>query len=366
MAAGRRRWPHVAAVRHDLRRAVQKGVAMYEPQQSEHGPLAALQAARSVLVADGGMGTSLFAAGLATGDSPELWNVERPDAVAAVHRAFVDAGADIILTNTFGGTRSRLELHGLEGRVAQVNAAGVAVARRVADAADRPVVVAGSVGPTGSLFEPLGPLTIETGTELFREQMEALAAAGADVVWIETLSAVDELEAAVAAAQTTGLPIVSTMSFDTHGKTMMGVSPRDLAAWWQRAGVPAPAAIGANCGIGPADGILAAMEIHQAAPEIAVVVKANCGVPEIVDGRVWYPASSTAMSEYARLAVRAGIRIVGACCGSTPEHIRQIRDAVDTTAPGVAPDRSEVESALGAAAAPASPRSRSRRRSRSG
>ncbi len=301
---------------------------------------------RGVLVADGGMGTSLFGMGLSSGDCPELWNVEYPEKVADVHSGFIAAGSDIVLTNTFGGTRSRLELHGYEDRVAEFSAAGVEVARKAAASADRPVVVAGSVGPTGSLFEPLGPLTIAAGTEIFAEQTEALADAGADVIWIETLSAVDELAAAVVAARRTGLPIVTTMSFDTHGKTMMGVDPADLASWWLAA-ADDPVAIGANCGVGPADAVLAAAEIHQTHPEAVVIAKANCGVPEYIDGILWYPASGDDMTGYARLARDAGARIIGACCGSVPDHIRQIRAVVDSYEPGPIPDIATVEAELG-------------------
>ncbi len=322
--------------------------------------LAGLLAERGVLVADGGMGTSLFEMGLTSGDSPELWNVEHPDRVAAVHAGFVAAGADILLSNTFGGTASRLELHDLQHRVAELNAAGVRVTREVADAAGRPVVVAGSIGPTGALFEPLGPLTHDDGVALFAAQAAALAEGGADVLWIETLSATEELAAAVAGARTTGLPVVTTMSFDTNGRTMMGVAPAGLADWW-RAADTAPVAMGSNCGVGPADNVLAGAEIHAAAPEVAVVVKGNCGVPEFVDGKLWYPAATDDMTAYAELALEAGARIIGACCGSLPAHIAQIRSVVDRyESTGVAVDRGAVESRLGTVSRPAE-RSRERR-----
>jgi methionine synthase I (cobalamin-dependent) len=298
------------------------------------------------LVAAGGMGTSLFELGLQAGSTPELWNVEHPDLVAKVHSGFIEAGSDIVLTNTFGGTRARLDLDNLGHRVGELNRAGVEVARHAVESSGRDVVVAGSVGPTGQLFEPLGALTHEVGVELFSEQVAALAEAGADVIWIETLSATEELAAAVEAAATSGLPIVTTMSFDTHGKTMMGLPPSVLAEWWASRDL-SPAAIGANCGVGPADVVIAVDDLRVADPDVVIVAKANCGVPQMIDGTLWYPTSSENMGDYAAMALDAGARIVGACCGSVPEHISQIRGVVDTheASPGI--DRLEVARSLG-------------------
>ena len=304
------------------------------------------------LVADGGMGTSLFELGLQAGSTPELWNVAHPDLVAKVHSGFIEAGSDIILTNTFGGTRARLDLDGLGGRVAELNAAGVAIAREAARHAPREVIVAGSVGPTGQLFEPLGELTHERAVELFTEQVTALAAAGADVIWIETLSSTEELAAAVEGAETTGLPIVTTMSFDTHGKTMMGLAPAALAGWWSDHGAR-PTAMGANCGVGPADVVIAVKDLREADPESVVVAKANCGIPRMIDGTLWYPTSSDDMTSYAQLALDAGARIVGACCGSIPEHIAQIRAVVDSYEPRDGVDREEIRARLGGSVEPA-------------
>ncbi len=313
------------------------------------------------LVADGGMGTSLFAMGLTAGATPELWNVEHPDRVAAVHQGFVDVGSDVILTNTFGGTRTRLDLDSLGDRVAELNAAAVEVAREVTSGAGRPVAVAGSVGPTGALFAPLGDMTVDAATEIFAEQMDALVAAGCDALWIETLSSIEELTAAVTAARRHDLPIVTTMSFDTHGRTMMGVPPSDLAKWWRDSGVE-PLAIGANCGVGPSDVVLAAAEIATSDAEVVVVAKANCGIPEVIDGKLWYPTASDSMSDYAQLALDSGARIVGACCGSVPSHVREIREVVDSYEPGPRPDRAAVEAKLGTVTRPGETRERRRRR----
>jgi len=309
-------------------------------------PLADLLERKGRLVADGGMGTSLFELGLQAGSTPELWNVEFPERIAKVHQGFVDAGADIILTNTFGGTRARLDLDGLGDRVDELNRAGVGVALGVAATAAREVIVAGSVGPTGQLFEPMGELTPERAFAYFKEQVDALADAGAQVIWIETLSSTEELAAAVEAARTVDLPIVSTMSFDTHGSTMMGVPPSALANWWAGSDW-SPLAVGANCGVGPSDVVAAVAEIHQTDPDLVVVAKGNCGIPEVIDGTLWYPTSSDDMTAYAELALDAGARIIGACCGSVPAHIAQIRQVLDRYDPGVF-SFSDLETRLGA------------------
>ena len=320
---------------------------------------------RAVLVADGGMGTSLFALGLGNGECPELLNVENPTMVETAHRGFVDAGADIILTNTFGGTRRRLALHNLEDRVVELNRAAVDVTRAAISHAERPIAIAGSIGPTGDLIEPLGPLTVPEAVDVFTEQAEALAGAGVDVLWIETMSSMDELGAAYDATSPLGLPIVATMSFDTNGKTMMGVSPRELAEWSLEAGVTG---VGGNCGIGLGDVVLAVHEITTVAPGAVVVAKANAGIPAYTaDGGLTYPAQPLDMSAYAALAVRAGARIVGACCGSTPAHLTEIRRTIDDLE-GARPDVEEIVKRLGATTPPvisgSARRSRRRRRER--
>lgn len=327
--------------------------------------LQALIEERGRLVADGGMGTSLFELGLVAGSSPELWNVEHPDRIEKVHRGFVDAGADIILTNTFGGTRARLDLDRLGDRLDELNRAGVEVALGVTGESSREVLVAGSVGPTGQLFDPMGPLTHDSAMELFAEQIEVLDSAGAEIIWIETLSSTEELAAAAEAAATVDKPVVSTMSFDTHGKTMMGVPPSDLAKWWQSAD-GAPSAIGANCGIGPADVVLAVAEIHETDPSVPVIAKGNCGIPELVDGRLWYPTATDDMTAYTELAIDAGATIIGACCGSVPAHIAQIRSVVDSYGSRQAFSHQDVERRLGSTSQPQSGKTReSRRRRRS-
>jgi 5-methyltetrahydrofolate--homocysteine methyltransferase len=306
-----------------------------------------LLATRPYLVADGAMGTTLFSLGLEGGGCPELLNTEESDLVEKVHRSFIEAGADIVLTNTFGGNRLRLDLHHFGDRVAELNKAGVETARRAANLADGPVAVAGSVGPTGELFEPLGALSHQRGLEVFAEQCQALADAGADVIWIETISSYEELTAAVEAAAGTGLPIAATLSFDTAGHTMMGIHPREFGRWWL--GHPEVAAIGANCGIGPGDAVAAAHAIGEVAPDAVTVTKANCGIPLYrTEGGLTYPIGAEGMAGYVELALRSGARIVGACCGSTPDHIAAIREAVDEFGGGEPPRFDEIRDRLDA------------------
>lgn len=193
--------------------------------------LSRLLSERPWLLADGATGTSLFALGLGHGDAPELWNIDQPEKVKQHYKGFVDAGSDIILTNTFGGNARRLILHQAQDRVREINVAAARLAREVADASGREVVVAGSMGPTGDIFQPLGPLAYEDGVAAFAEQAKALAEGGVDVLWIETISSVDELKAAVEGAGHTDLPVCCTLSFDTNGRTMMGVTPDQLSRW---------------------------------------------------------------------------------------------------------------------------------------
>ncbi len=309
--------------------------------------LAKLLDKRPYLIADGATGTSLFDRGLEIGGSPESWNVDHPDRIADLHQSFIDAGADIILTNTFGGSRYRLKLHKTEDRVVELNQAAAHIARSVADRAGHDIVVAGDIGPTGELFEPLGALTMETGTEAFAEQARALAAGGADVLWIETMSSREEVEAAVAGAASAGLPVVCTMTFDTAGRTMMGITPEDAASFCHGL-LPSPAAFGANCGNGPAELIAALVGLARVAdPGDVLVAKGNCGVPEYVDGKICYSGTPEVMASYARMARDSGARIIGACCGSHATHLRAIVEALDGYEPNGVPDTARIESELG-------------------
>jgi 5-methyltetrahydrofolate--homocysteine methyltransferase len=305
------------------------------------------------LMADGATGTNLFAAGLMTGDSPETWNHLHPEKITALHQSFVDAGSDIILTNSFGGTRHRLKLHGDQDRVYEINKRAAEIARAVADKAmaatpGRIVVVAGSMGPTGELFVPLGALTEEAGIAAFEEQAVALRDGGVDVLWIETMSAKEEVAAAVKGAAKAGLPIVTTCSFDTNGRTMMGITPGDFAAFVHTL-QPKPVAYGANCGVGASDLTATILAMAKAAqPGDVIVAKGNCGIPFYDEGKIKYNGTPELMADYAHLVRDAGARIVGGCCGTSPEHLKSIRAALDSHVMGEAPQVETIVAKLGA------------------
>lgn len=311
------------------------------------GLLEDLLSTRDWLLADGATGTSLFALGLPHGEAPERWNLEEPEQVRAHHRAFVMAGSDIILTNTFGGTANRLKLHGLDGSVFAVNRAAAELLGEEIARAGRPIVNAGSVGPTGDLFQPLGPLSHEDGVAAFAAQIEGLKAGGADVAWIETMSSEEELLAALEAARAVGLPACCTMSFDTNGRTMMGVTPRRLVEIVHGLDVR-PVAFGGNCGTGASD-LLAGLLSLRGRTEAGdvLIAKANCGIPEYVDGAIRYNGTPELMASFATLARDLGTRIIGGCCGTTAEHVRIMREALEATEPAAAPDLEAIVTRVG-------------------
>jgi methionine synthase I (cobalamin-dependent) len=287
----------------------------------------ALLAEGGPILADGAMGTMLFAAGLQFGDPPEVWNVSQPDVIRRIQRGYLEAGSRIVMTNTFGGNRLRLRLHGLDGRVAELNRTAAILLRTEVDAAGGRALVAGDIGPTGEIMAPLGTLSEEEAVNVFAEQAAALIAGGVDLIWIETMSHLSEIKAAIQGVRqvSAGIPIIATMTFDTRGHTMMGVSPEAavsaLAAW----GVDA---IGGNCGNGP-DELLPVIErMHAAAPDVLLVAKSNAGMPELVDMRAVYRADPSTMAEAAIGFRQAGARIIGACCGSTPAHLEAMGAAL--------------------------------------
>ena len=311
-------------------------------------PFEKMLADKDVLLADGATGTTFFGMGLQSGDAPELWNVDYPERVAQHYRAFIDAGSDLILTNSFGGTRYRLKLHQAEARVAELNIAAASILREVAAACERDIIVAGSIGPTGEILAPLGDLQPEDAIAAFAEQALALEQGGADVLWIETMSSQEEVEYAVAGARQTSLPIVFTMSFDTNGRTMMGVGASDMMALHHRLGVHA---CGTNCGIGASEVVAAILNfqanVADGGDNPILIAKANCGIPEFIDGEIHYNGTPEIMARYATMARDAGARIVGGCCGTSPEHVAAMRHALDNCAPGPAPSIGDVERELG-------------------
>ena len=284
-------------------------------------------AAPGVILADGAMGTMLFEAGLQFGDSPERWNVDHPERIQAVHQAYLQAGSRILLTNTFGGNRWRLSLHKLEGRARELVEAGARNTRAAVEAAGGRALVAGDIGPSGSLLAPLGELDEDDAVAGFAEQAEALLEGGVDVIWIETMSDLGEVAAAVRGVRkaSSEVPILTTMTFDTRGFTMMGVSPEKAVQALAQLGA---AAIGGNCGNGPEEILGVIEKMRATAPQTLLIAKANAGLPTLVEGRAVYAATPESMADYALAAVERGARIVGACCGSTPTHLRAMADGM--------------------------------------
>lgn len=278
----------------------------------------------TIRVADGAMGTTLQTRGLDDGGAPELWNVEKPEVITAIFEEYVAAGSQLLTTNTFGGSRPRLQMHGLEDRVYELNKAAAEIARSVADATPG-VYVMGDIGPSGDLMEPMGIMTHESAKELFEEQIQGLVDGGVDAILIETMSDLGEVKAAIDAAKTvaTGLPILATLSFDTNLHTMMGVSPAQAVVALTELGADV---VGANCGRGFEEMQTIAEQMIAARPESALLImQTNAGLPELVGGEFVYNGTPEAMGALVQGLKDSGVDIIGACCGSTAEHVAAIR-----------------------------------------
>ncbi|MCW2757229.1 MAG: hypothetical protein JWO46_975 [Nocardioidaceae bacterium] len=284
--------------------------------------LAALVGSDRPVVLDGGMGTLLQDSGLDDGGAGELWNLERPEVIRDAHTAYADAGARILTTNTFGGTRPRLDMHDLGDRLHEINAAAARIAREVAD--ERGLLVAGDLGPTGELLEPLGTLDAAGAQALFEEQLRGLAEGGIDVVLIETMSDLGEAQAAIAAAKAVvpDLPIIATLSFDTNLRTMMGVRPGEAVVALAEAGADA---VGANCGRGPEEMETIAQQLADArSGDLLLVAQSNAGLPQVVGDHFEYDATPDDLAAHAAALADIGIDLIGGCCGSTPAHVAAV------------------------------------------
>ena len=290
----------------------------------------ALLAEGGPILADGAMGTMLFSAGLQFGDPPEVWSETQPEVVRRIHRGYIEAGSRILLTNTFGGNRLRLGLHRLDKRVGEINQTAAILLRHEVDLAGGRALVAGDIGPSGAIMAPVGTLSHEEAVSVFAEQAAALVAGGVDLIWIETMSDLAEVRAAMEGVRQASpdIPIVTTMTFDTRGSTMMGVTPeraiQALAGWGADA-------VGGNCGNGPDELITVMQRMRAVDSETILVAKSNAGMPELVDLRAVYKADPAMMAREAALMQAAGARIVGACCGSTPEHLAAMCEALNPT-----------------------------------
>jgi 5-methyltetrahydrofolate--homocysteine methyltransferase len=315
-------------------------------QNTMTNALTKLLSSRDWLLADGATGTNLFNMGLGAGDPPEFWNTEKPANILNLYRSAVEAGSDIFLTNSFGGNASRLKLHNAQRRVGELNRVAAELGREIADKSERLIVVAGSMGPTGEIMEPMGTLTHATAVEMFHEQAEALKSGGADVLWVETISAIEEFKAAAEAARLAGMPWCGTMSFDTAGRTMMGVTSQTLAEMVEKLPAP-PIAYGANCGVGASDLMRTALGFFAQGSERPVIAKGNAGIPKYKEGHIHYDGTPELMADYAVLARDAGVRIIGGCCGTMPDHLRAMRAALETRPKGERPTLEMINAQLG-------------------
>ncbi|GAM10514.1 methionine synthase [Geobacter sp. OR-1] len=276
-----------------------------------------------VLVLDGAMGTLLQERGLKPGQSPEEMNLNMPDIVAGVHREYMQAGADIIVTNSFGGSREKLSHFGLQDRLKEINSAAVKIAREVAGNA---AYVGASIGPTGRFVEPVGDMSFDQMAAVFREQASALIEAGADLITFETFLDIKELRAAVIAVRelSASIPIVAMMTFDDNGRSVLGSSPEAVAITLEAVGADI---IGSNCGLG-VEGIYNILAAMRKVTGLPLIAQANAGLPQLKDGVTVFPASPEEMTFYHDRFLDLGVRIIGGCCGTTPNHIRVMKDAL--------------------------------------
>ncbi|MCX7918128.1 MAG: homocysteine S-methyltransferase family protein [bacterium] len=282
-----------------------------------------------ILICDGAMGTMLLQAGLQPGHCAELWNIDRPEDVAEIHKEYFEVGCDMVITNTFGGTRFKLKKFNQENLVMKLNQAGAQIARAVADTYPHRYVL-GDIGPTGEFLQPLGELTYEELYTAFKEQAVALVAGGVDAIIIETMSAIEEAVCAVRAVkENTKMPVIATMTFNPAGaqgfRTMFGVSPQQAAEQLAAAGADI---IGTNCGgvrVEQMADIICEMRKYTAKPLIA---EPNAGLPKLIDGKTVYDESPEYMASLAPKLVNAGANIIGGCCGTTPTHLKAIAKAI--------------------------------------
>ena len=276
----------------------------------------------NVLVLDGAMGTMLQERGLLPGGCPEQMNLQAAEVVASVHREYTEAGADILVANTFGGSRTKLAHYGLESQVHEINVRGVEIARAAANSSQ---FVAGTIGPTGRFLEPVGDATFDEMVEIFGQQVEAFAAAGADLITLETFLDIAEIRAAaIACREFSDLPFIAQMTFDDGGRTVLGTSPEAAAVTLD--GLQADV-IGSNCGLG-IDGIYDVLDKMRTVTNRPLIAQANAGLPVLVDGETVFPASPDEMTLYHDRLIATGVRVIGGCCGTTPAHIRAIKQAL--------------------------------------
>lgn len=300
---------------------------------------------KGFLLADGATGTNLFNLGLEAGDPPEFWNINEPDKIKSLYQGSVDSGCDIFLTNSFGGNASRLKLHDAEDRAYELSAAASMLGREVVDKSGRNILVAGSIGPTGDIMGEAGWLTHDEAVRMFQITAQGLIDGGADLIWVETISSPEEFIAASEAIENINAPWVGTMSFDTAGRTMMGVTSHDMTQLVKNMEY-GPIGFGANCGVGASDLLRTVLGLTEKADR-PVIAKGNAGIPKYVDGHIHYDGTPEVMAEYAILARACGASIIGGCCGTMPKHLKAMRVALDDYKQRDVPNLSEISKVLG-------------------
>jgi 5-methyltetrahydrofolate--homocysteine methyltransferase len=301
---------------------------------------------RVFLLADGATGTNLFNMGLESGEPPEFWNTDKPKNIIKLYKGAVDAGSDLFLTNSFGANASRLKLHSAEKRAHELSRVAAELAREVADTAGRRVIVAGSVGPTGEIMQPVGTLSHASAVEMFHETADGLKAGGADIGWLETISAPEEYRAAAEGFALAGLDWCGTMSFDTAGRTMMGMTSEGMVDMVQQLD-NMPLAYGANCGTGAADLLRTVLGFTAKEARVPVIAKGNAGIPKYHEGHIHYDGTPELMADYAVLARDCGASVIGGCCGTMPDHLVAMRAALDSRPKGDRPTLEQIVEALG-------------------
>ncbi|GGA24389.1 betaine--homocysteine S-methyltransferase [Neptunicoccus cionae] len=321
------------------------------------------------ILTDGATGTNLFNMGLEAGEAPEMWNDWHPDRITKLYQGAVDAGSDMFLTNSFGGNAARLKLHNAQSRARELSRIAAEIGRDVADKAGRDVIVAGSMGPTGDIMLPVGTLSHADAVEIFEEQATGLMEGGADVLWVETISAPEEYAAAAEAIGNIGAPWCGTMSFDTAGRTMMGVTSNGMVDMIKGMDNK-PFAFGANCGVGASDLLRTILGMAAADPDRPLIAKGNAGIPKYVDGHIHYNGTPDLMADYAVLARDCGASFIGGCCGTMPEHLAAMRKSLESTSKGDTPTLEVIAERMGGFSSeddgtsgkPAETRTRRRRR----
>lgn len=309
-------------------------------------PIQNLLETRDWLLADGATGTNLFNMGLTAGEAPELWNRDQPKKILDLYESSLKAGVDLFLTNSFGCNRSRLNLHASADDCFELAEMAASLANEAVAKQNSKAIIAGSMGPTGEIMEPLGTLSFSRAVEYFHEQAEGLKFGGVDILWIETISAKEEFLAAQEACRLADMPWCGTMSFDTVGYTMMGFTPRNLVELVSELDIK-PEGFGANCGAGASDLVLTILGISELYPDIPIIAKGNAGIPHIKEGEIHYSGSPEIMATYAELARNAGAKIIGGCCGTTSLHLNAMKNRLEREPLGARPTHEEVRNLLG-------------------